>query len=297
MKPSEILTQLSAKLTLENYALDTVKSYVGACRSFLSYITANPELKKQENARRIEAYLTHRVVDDDISPSTQNVEFNALIYLHRYIFKVDVQGINSMRARPRNRIPPILTKGQVRTLLNNLPSGYNLIAHILYGTGLRINDCLRLRLKDVDLHNKKLIIHQSKGDKERIVPIPESLFDDIQARLRESEKLWQVDHAQKIGVYTPRALESKYKTIHLSKEWYWLFPNPSLSKDPRSQRIQRHHVYDFSVQKAFLATRLACDLPIYTTPHSLRHAFCTHLTEDMLIKGFPREMIEVKLIE
>jgi integrase len=225
------------------------------------------------------------------------VEFNALIYLHRNIFKVEVQGINSLRARSKNRIPPILTKDQVRNLLTNIDPEYKLIAAILYGTGLRVNECLRLRLKDVDLTQKKLIIHSGKGDKERIVPLPESLQSDIQTRYLKSESLWKTDSVEMIGVHTPRALEQKYKTVHLSKDWYWLFPNTNTAKDPRTQRLQRHHIYDFTVQKAFLKTRLACKLPQYTTPHALRHAFCTHLTEDMLLKGFPREMIEVKLME
>lgn len=297
MKRSEALSTLTDKLTVQDYAHDTVKAYTGAVNKFFSYIVDHPSLKSKPHRERIEAYLTHRAKNDDISASTQNVEFNAIIFFHREVLGVDVQGIDAMRARPKLRIPPILSVEQVSSLLGELPLEYQLIGRILYGVGLRVNEALRLRIKDVDFTLKKLVIHEAKGDKERVVPMPESLFSAITKQYNQAIDLWRTDHINNHGVHLPRSLEKKYKTIGLSKEWYWLFPNPSLSVDPHSHRTQRHHVYDFAVQKVFLETRRKLNLPEYATPHALRHAFATHITQDMLSRGFPREMIEAKLIE
>ena len=210
---------------------------------------------------------------------------------------MDVQGVNALRARPKLRIPPILSPEQVRSLISALRAPHDLISKILYGTGMRVNEALRLRLKDVDFPNGKLIIHQAKGDKERVIPMPEVLKADIRLQHQRAANFWRADHIAGYGVHLPRALEKKYRTLHTSNDWYWLFPAPELSVDPRSKRTQRHHVMDFTVQKAFLEVRRALGLPEYTTPHSLRHAFATHLAQSMLDQKFPREMVEAKLIE
>ena len=297
MTRSEALSRLSAKMDLQGKALDTVRAYRASLNKFISWLVLHPELKKLPPARRIESYLTARVQEDDISPSTQNVDLNALLYFHREVLGLDVQGINALRARPRIRIPPILSPEQVQSLISTLPAPHNLVARLLYGAGMRVNEALRLRIKDVDFPNDKLIIHQAKGDKERIVPLPGVLKGQLREQYNKAVNCWRQDHVAGYGVHLPRALEKKYKTLHTSKDWYWLFPAPELSMDSRSRRTQRHHLMDFTVQKSFLAARSALSLPEYATPHSLRHAFATHLAQNMLDQKFPREMIESKLIE
>jgi integron integrase len=297
MKRSEALSALTAKMELQHKALDTVKAYRNALNKHITWLVGHPELKKAPPARRIEAYLTARVQEDDISPSTQNVELNALLYFHREVLGLDVQGINALRAQSKLRVPHVLSREQVTSLLANLPAPYNLIARLLYGAGLRVNEALRLRIKDLDFAQGKLILHQAKGDKERLVPLPESLRADLKTQLNHATACWRQDHLGGYGVHLPRALEKKYRTLHTSKDWYWLFPADSLSVDPRSKRTQRHHIKDFTVQRAFLEARRALHLPEYTTPHSLRHAFATHLAEHMLGQRFPREMVESKIIE
>lgn len=297
MKQTEIVSLLKEKMTVQNYALDTVKAYSSSVNNFLSFLIKTPDIMKETPERRIEAYLTHRVEKDDISPSTQNVEFNALIFLHRKVLGLDVNNINALRARPRLRVPPILTRDHVTTIINSLPESNALIGYLLYGTGMRLNEVLRLRIKDVDFENQKIIVHQAKGDKERILPLPLSLHEKLSSQVQESLKLWEIDRSNGHGVHLPRALEKKYKTIHLSKEWYWVFPTKELSVDPRSKRVQRHHIKDFTVQRAFSDVRKSKKLPAYATPHSLRHAFATHLAKDMLGKGFPQDMVEAKLME
>jgi len=284
-------------MDLQNYALDTIKTYRSVCKNFFEFVISNPKIKNLSPSKRMEAYLTHRVQEDDISPSTQNVEFNALLYLHRNVIGVEIENVNALRASPKLRIPPILTKTQVHELIYTLPDKYQLIGQLLYGAGLRVNEALRLRIKDVDLSLNKLVLHQTKGDKERIVPIPDSLLKPLSVQYNIAVGLWRVDHVSGYGVNLPRALEKKYHNYYLSKEWYWLFPAASVSKDPRTQRTQRHHIKDFTIQKSFSDAREALSLPVYATPHSLRHAFATHLAQAMLGQGFPQSMVETKLIE
>lgn len=284
-------------MCLDNYALDTVKSYCAAANKFFSFLMEHPSYKLLPHEKRIESYLTWRVKKFDISPSTQNVEFNALIYLHKKIIGVEVNGINSLRARPKLRIPPILSVEQVSALISSMPEEYQLITRVLYGTGMRVNECLRLRLKDIDFANMKIIIHEGKGDKEGIVMLPDALKTELQKQVAFAQKMWEMDKVKGYGVHIPRALELKYKAIGFSRDWYWVFPNGSIAQDPRSKRLQRHHIYDFSVQKAFLEVRRKLKLPEYTTPHALRHAFATHLAQDMLSKGFPQDLVEAKLVQ
>lgn len=208
MKLSELLTRLEEKMTVQNYALDSFRSYRGATRSYFNFLLAHPHLKSLPHARRIEAYLTHRVRQDDISASTQNVEFNALIYLHRHVLGISVDGINSLRARPRLRVPPILSREQVQELLQNLPPDIQLVGMLLYGCGLRVNEALRLRLKDVDFSSNKLVIHQAKGDKERILPIPAMLSQPLRLQVAQALDSWRMDHVGGYGVHLPRAREN-----------------------------------------------------------------------------------------
>lgn len=284
-------------MVLGNYSLDTIKAYTAVVNKFFSYLVDHPACADLPHSRRIEEYLTWRVREFDISPSTQNVEFNALIYLHRNVFEVEVSGINSLRARAKNRIPPILSREQISVLLDVMDKRSKLIARLMYGTGLRVNECLRLRIKDIDFEQMKIIVHEGKGDKEGILPLPDVLKKEIEYQLEIAKKMWAVDQAQGYGVSLPRALEVKYKTLGTSQAWYWLFPNEVTATDPRSKRRQRHHVYDFQVQKDFQNARKKTKLPAYTTPHAMRHAFATHFAQSMLKKGFPQSMVEARLME
>lgn len=297
MKRNEVLEKLDAKMTLANYSLDTVKAYKNVLNKFCVFLLKFPKVREMEHNKRIESYLSWRVKKFDISPSTQNVEFNALIYFHRKILEVEVNNINSLRARPKVRIPPILTVEQVSALLDELPGTMRLIGRMLYGNGLRLNECLRLRLKDIDFSNGKIVIHEGKGDKEGIAPLPDSLRGEIREQMELSALTWELDHKNGYGVNLPRAMEKKYQSLGMSQDWYWLFPHTETAIDPRSKRRQRHHVYDFDVQSAFREARRKLKLPEYATPHALRHAFATHLAQDMLSRGFPQDMVEAEIVK
>ncbi len=294
MKLDQLLEQTEAKM-LANYAPDTIEAYTGVARKFFQYLTQHPETREKDHTARMESYLTWRVKKFDISQSTQNVEFNALLFLGRKVLGVEIGEVNALRAKPRPRIPHIINPEQVKRLLNALPEYCSLISKLLYGAGLRINECLRLRIKDIDFSNNKLIIHEGKGDKDGIVPIPGSLIGLLNAQIEYALSLWQTDrHHNYNGVSIPHALDKKYKNAGISKDWYWVFPNLSLGRDDEGT-IRRYHVYDFSVQKSFVETRRKLQLPEFVTPHAMRHFYATHFLQNLLSQGIPESMARHQL--
>lgn len=296
MKLIELQEKMKGYMLVRSYSEDTIESYLNCVSSFCAYLKRNPKIKAMPHKERIEAYLTWLVTYKDVSPSTQNVHLSALILLHNKLLGMDIQGINAMRARERHRIPPILLREQVLVLINNTPPEYRTAVKVMYGGGLRIKECLQLRVKDIDFGNRKIVIHEGKGDKDRSVDMPESLFEDLKKQVETATKQWQVDRGAKIeGVYLPHALARKYPKASKSLDWYWLFPNKNIGRDPESNLQRRHHVYPYTIEKLFQSIRSEFDLPEYTTPHILRHACFTHLAESMYKQGIPEKMIKSHL--
>lgn len=297
MKLSDAQEQFTSYLLTRGRSQGTVDAYVPVLTGFWKFIQRHPEVLELSHSKRVEMFLTSRVRENDISASTQGVELNALVGFHRML-GIELTGIDALRAKRRDRIPPILTKDQVMTLINSFPHNLKLVPMILYGCGMRINECLRLRIKDVDLSLEKLSIHEAKGDKERIVPIPRSLLPLIKVQYDKAVEHWKVDVYHKFNGVNCGGVEKKYPSYPMSQEWYWLFPADGLSTNPKTNvPMMRHHVMDFTVQRTFGDVRSRCRLPIYTTPHILRHACLTHMAADMIAKGFPEKMIKAQLKE
>jgi len=295
MKLDDLTSRMREKMRLENKAPDTIDAYTSVASKFFAYLVKHPEIREMDHAKRMEAYLTWRVLHHDISQSTQNVEFNALLYLGRKILGVEIGEVNAMRAQPRRRIPHIISPSQVAQLIAAMPPDYALIAKVLYGAGLRINECLSLRIKDVDFSNGKLIIHEGKGDKDGIVPIPASLIANLQYQAEHAHTVWKDDRYHKYnGVSLPHSLAKKYPQAAYSLEWLWFFPNPDLGKD-EERVLRRYHIYDFAVQKAFVITRRRLGLPEFVTPHAMRHFYATHFLQHLLARGIPESMARHQL--
>ena len=298
MKRLELLEKSKEKMIANHLSTSTIESYLSVVNQFFTWLLATPSALKMTYSERMEAYLTWRVREKNISRSTQNVDFNALLFLGRHILHENIDKIDALRAGKTSRIPHILNERQIDLLFKSLPGEYLLISKLLYGAGLRINECLRIRIKDVDLSLNKLLIHEGKGNKDGIVPIPKSLLPEIETQMENAIAQWKKDRKQKLaGVHIPNALAVKYKSASTSKDWYWLFPNPVISIDPESGILRRHHVYDFAVQEAFVATRRKAGLPEHITPHTLRHCYATHFMQSLLRQGVPERMAEEKLVE
>jgi integron integrase len=236
---------------------------------------------RQMGAAEVQAFLSMLATERRVSASTHNQALSALLFLYRAVLGHDLPWLDGLQ-RPRRpqRLPVILTVDEVRAVIGAMEGTHALLARLLYGTGMRIMEALRLRVKDVDFARRTLIVREGKGGKDRALMLPESLAGDLRAQLVSSRALWLLDRAdRRPGVEMPEALARKYPHAGESWAWHWVFPQATLSHDPRSGQRRRHHLFDQSLQRAFGRAARAAGLEKPATPHSLRHAFATHLLQ------------------
>ena len=214
-----------------------------------------------------------------MSPSTQNQAKAALLFMYRHLLQVDLPWLSEIVQAKRNpRLPVVLTPGEVRTLFDQMEGVMALVARLLYGTGMRLMEGLRLRVKDLEFERRELIIRDGKGGKDRITMLPDSLLEPLWTHLDKVRALHERDLAEGFGaVYLPDALAEKFKAAPRAWGWQWVFPSNLRSEDPRSGAIRRHHLQPESVQKAVRLAARAGELDKPVTPHVLRHSFATHL--------------------
>ena len=209
MNTLEAREQFNKWMTAKYYSHRTIESYITSVERFFKYLGNHKTVVSLAHSKRVEEYLSWRVTEGDVSPSTQSVELNALVQFHRML-GIELTGINALRAKRRDRIPPILSQQQVATLIDNSPHDMRLILMILYGCALRINECLRLRIKDVDLSLEKFLIHEAKGDKDRIIPIPKTLLPLIRIQRDKAIAQWKIDVYHKFNGVNCGGVEKKY---------------------------------------------------------------------------------------
>lgn len=275
----EIESKLREMLRLKQRAYSTERTYVGWLRAFKGMFQEKPPSELMPS--NIQTFLSHLAVEKRISASTQNQALNALVFLFRHVLGRDIgNDLDAVRADQKKRLPVVMTPVEVQAVFDRL-SGINLLmAKLIYGCGLRITECLSLRIKDVDLEQGILIVRSGKGDKDRRTVLPESLKDSLKAHISAIRVLHDADRKNGVaGVFLPGALERKYPKAGSEWGWFWLFPGQDLSVDPRSQVVRRHHVHPASLQKAFKSAVLAAQVTRQASVHTLRHSFATHLLE------------------
>jgi len=272
--------EMQRMLRLKHRSYATEKAYLGWLRDFYRFVKGmDPEVLGSEHVRD---FLTHLAVDRRVTASTQNQAFNALLFFYRHALHKETLPIEGvLRAGRSQRFPVVLTKQEVIQLLDKLDGSFRLVARILYGCGLRLSECLRLRVKDIDFEKGCLIIRAGKGDRDRVTVRPESLRDDLREQLEDARGVYDRDRSDGVdGVYLPGALDKKYPNAATSWPWFWVFPSRDLSADPRSGKIRRHHLHDTGVQRQIKEAARKAGIPKNVTPHSLRHSFATHLLEN-----------------
>jgi integron integrase len=208
---------------------------------------------------------------------------NALIFLYRHVLEKDIgdKELNAVRAVYKRRLPVVLTVKEVHAIFDRLTGVHRLMAMLIYGCGLRLQEGLSLRIKDVDLEQNMVIIRSGKGDKDRRTVLPEAVKDDLIRHISESRALYEQDRKENMnGVYLPGALEKKYPNAGKEWSWFWVFPSKSLSVDPRTHTVRRHHMHPASLQKAFKTSVIESGLTKPASVHTLRHSFATHLLEN-----------------
>jgi integron integrase len=274
----KLLDQMRDMLRTQHYSIRTENAYVEwAKRYILFHHKRHP--KDMGNAE-ITAFLTDLAVKRNVAASTQNQALSALLFLYRELLHQEVGSVDAVRARKPKRLPTVLTKPEVLRLLSAMAGTPKLMATLLYGSGLRASECVRLRVKDLDFERRLIVVRDGKGEKDRITMLPEKLVAPLQEHMARVKQTHAKDLADGYGaVYLPYALERKYPKANREWTWQYVFPAKSLSSDPRTGLTRRHHLDQSGLQKAVRqATRLAgIDNPV--TCHTFRHSFATHLLE------------------
>ena len=278
-RPKRLLHQLRDQIRLRHYSLRTETSYVQWVRRYVLFHGRRHPLELGPD--HLTAFLSSLANDRNVSASTQNQAMSAILFLYKEVLRIELPWLNGVvRAKRPRRLPVVLTQEEARALLAQMSGTHALMARLLYGTGLRLSECLELRTKDVDLVRYQLVVRQGKGGKDRVTMFPRSLVDMMSHHLAGVRVLFDADRNAAIaGVELPHALEDKKPDEGKTWAWHWVFPQSTLSKDPRTGIVRRHHLYDqtFSRALARAARKARIEKPV--SAHTLRHSFATHLME------------------
>jgi len=278
-RPVKLLDRVRVLCRRKHYSIRTEQAYVDWTRRFILF-----HRKKHPNdmgAIEVRQFLEYLAVKRNVAASTQNQALNALVFLYHQVLELDLGNIgNVVRAKRSQRLPTVLTREEVTRLLNAADGTYRLIARLLYGTGMRLLEGLRLRVKDIDFARNQISVRDGKGEKDRVTILPESLKSELWTHLARVKLLHEDDLAAGRGcVYLPYALSIKYPNAGREWGWQYVFPARGLSTDPRSGESRRHHIHETSLQRALkIAVRMA-KLTKPASCHTLRHSFATHLLE------------------
>lgn len=281
---AQALLKLEGAILVRHYSVRTQETYGHWLRQYWAFL----QRRKQETgfaeltaAAKVKGFLEHLAVERHVAAATQNQALNALVFFYKEVVGRPFGELGQvLRASKPKRLPEVLTVEQTRRLLEGMSGTPQLVARLLYGTGMRLMEGLRLRVKDVDFDRNLIFVREGKGDKDRVTLMPESLREPLRRHLDEVQRLHQADLKAGMGeVLLPGALERKYPAASKEWGWQWVFPAEGFSRDPRSGRVVRHHLLEDMVQRAVKAARIKAGLAQRVGCHTLRHCFATHLLE------------------
>ncbi len=280
MAKTRIMDKVANTIRALHYSRKTEKSYCYWVRSFIRF--HNYKHPTDMGAAEISQFLTWLAVKRQVAAATQNQAFNAIVFLYRKVLDIQLEHIeNVVRAKQSRHIPVVFTRHEVSAILDSARQPYQLMIALMYGSGLRIMETLRLRLKDIDFDRKVILVRQGKGNKDRVTILPDNLIPDIQRATQRVQKLHELDTIEGYGeVKMPYALARKYPNQACSLHWQFLFAANKRSIDPVSGREMRHHIFETTLQRAVKRAMESSAIHKQGSCHTFRHSFATHLLED-----------------
>jgi len=278
-QPPKLLEQVREVIRVRHYSLRTEETYLRWTKRFILF--HGKRHTREMGVQEVQQFLSHLAVEGRVAASTQSQALSALLFLYQQVLKQDIGSIDEVvRAKQPHRVPVVLTQDEVRAVLRHLSGTPWIMATLLYGAGLRLMECLRLRVKDIDFPSNHIVVRDGKGHKDRVTMLPQNVKAPLQRHLHDVQKLHEQDLQTGAGhVYLPYALERKYPNA--SHEWVWqyVFPATQPSRDPRTGIVRRHHVHRLVLQRAVQGAVRQAEIPKAASCHTLRHSFATHLLE------------------
>lgn len=278
-RPPMLLDVVRDRIRAKHYSRRTEQAYTHWIRRFVQF--NGRRHPRDAGAPEVEAFLTDLAVNGKVSSATQTQALSALLFLYREVLGVELPWLDGLvRAKPSKHVPTVLSAAETTRLLACLEGTHGLMARLLYGSGMRLMECVRLRVKDVDFERREIVVRHGKGAKDRVTMLPGALVEPLQAHLARARVLFDMDREKQLpGVEMPDALERKYPESGKSWGWFWVFPARDLSVDPRSGIRRRHHVYEQNLQRAIKQAVRKAGIAKPATTHTLRHSFATSLLE------------------
>lgn len=290
MGSTRFLDQLRAHIRTQGLAYATEKTYVHWVVQFIRF--HHKKHPREMGAAEVETFLSHLSLNRNVAKGTQRIALNALVYLYNRFLQQPLGTLNWKSAQRQPRIPTVFTHQEATAVIGQMSAPYSFMAGLMYGAGLRISECLRLRIKDIDFGMQTIVVREGKGAKDRTTVLPQSLIVPLQHHITQVLLLHSKDLNNGFGrVYLPDALSRKYPSAETSPEWQFLFPAPRLSQDPRSLEWRRHHIIDRSLQKCVKDALRQVKILKKAGCHTFRHSFATRLLE----KGYDLRTIQTLL--
>jgi len=287
MESTKLIPRYRLFIRAQNKAYRTEKTYVFWVKRFIHFNhNTHPD---NLYAEQISYFLTSLVIEGNVSKNTQRTALNALVHFYEKFLNRPLNDLTFERAKKRRRIPEVFTHQEAKRVISMVKEPYRLMADLMYGSGLRISECGRLRVKDIDFGFKSIVVRNGKGDKDRITLLPNSAVERLKQQIEKVKLLHEQDLANNCGeVYLPNALERKYKRANKQLAWQYLFPASRCSTDPRSGKQRRHHVMDNTVQKKVAIAIQQSQILKHSGCHTFRHSFATRLLQ----KGYDIRTIQ-----
>ncbi len=279
-RPKKLLEQVQDVIRLKHYSYQTEKTYIYWIRRYILF--HDKRHPKDMGSAEIEGFLTNLAVNENVAASTQNQALHAVLFLYKEVLKQDLDlKVDAVRAKKSKYLPTVLTKDEVFAIIQKLSGIHQLLIKLLYGTGLRLNEVLSLRVKDVDFAQNQITVRDTKGNESRVTMLPESIAEELKIHLQSVKIIHQQDLEKGYGsVYLPFALERKYVRAKYDWIWQFVFPSGSISKDPRSGEVRRHHLHESGLQKALKQAVRQAGIQKKVGCHTFRHSFATHLLQN-----------------